>query len=232
MVLGGSKRLSTQQSTRRFAMLTCKDWRFPLTYRGGLRFTEMLFCFLVFIVAAAGWTCERSTTRNQFLVAVGIMYFVMSAGFFYMEGLKIVMDNAMIPVIIDLLFFIFSFAAACAAILDEEAVNCGYEATKAAAMMMFLCMLAIFASLIISIQDLFATRVGGGKKRQRSMRNLRAVFEQEEKGDVKKELRPTMTTSSSGLPSGWSAHQSDGTTYYFNENTGKSQWHKPTTING
>lgn len=193
--------------------------------------------FVSFMIAAIGWECEQATARNQFLMAVGIMYFVWSAGCIYMEGMEIIMDRTWLPVFIDATFFIFAFAGACAAILDEEAVNCGYTNTKAAAMCMFICMLCIFGSLLYSINDMFSTgsgpkRAGQGAGVKRSMRNLRKNFEHKSDPKVKrgstkktKKKKPSVNKS---LPPGWSEHQSEGQTYYFHDETGKSQWTRPT----
>jgi len=56
------------------------DWSCPLTVRGVLRSMEFLFSLLVVAVGMGGWTCESSSAKNEFLVAVGIMYLVVSGG--------------------------------------------------------------------------------------------------------------------------------------------------------
>eukprot|EP00466_Bigelowiella_natans_P004749 jgi/Bigna1/88045/estExt_fgenesh1_pg.C_270135 len=131
------------------------DWSCPLTVRGVLRSMEFLFSLLVVAVGMGGWTCESSSAKNEFLVAVGIMYLVVSGVFIYLEGRDEVMPYIYVPVMLDSLFAVFSFTAAYVAVTDEKALQCGYGAAKAAGALMFINMCCIFASLLYSINDIF-----------------------------------------------------------------------------
>ncbi len=110
--------------------------------------------------------------------------------------------------------------------------------------------------------EIQAKTPAGSGDRKNSMRNLRATFETKPDKKKKKKTgnfchRPLVVfrqvartvkscesrhvsfhfpsashNLSNACTVGWSAHQSDGETYYFHDETGKSQWNKPTTVNG
>mmetsp|Transcript_27859 Transcript_27859/g.38894 ORF Transcript_27859/g.38894 Transcript_27859/m.38894 type:complete len:195 (+) Transcript_27859:135-719(+) len=191
------------------------EWSCPLTIRGLLRSMEFLFSFLVVAVGMGGWTCESSSSKNEFLVAVGVMYLVVSGVFIYLEGRDEVMPYIYVPVMLDTLFAIFSFTAAYVAVTDEKALQCGYGAAKAAGALMFINMCCIFASLLYSINDVFEDDNDDRPRVPKSQR-----LENQDESDNK--------VSGTVLPKGWSIHTTEeGYEYYFHAETGKSQWHAP-----
>mmetsp|Transcript_24718 Transcript_24718/g.46171 ORF Transcript_24718/g.46171 Transcript_24718/m.46171 type:complete len:193 (-) Transcript_24718:289-867(-) len=189
------------------------EWSCPLNVRGVTRMLEMLFSLLSFSFAAGGWTCDKSTPQNELVIAVGAIYFLFAAVFLYFEGRDEMFPNAYVPVCIDLVFFVLTFAASVSSILDSEALNCGYEMVKAAAVCTFMNMLCIGVSLIISISDLFDDDAPPPRPAQKL-------------DDIPSDQR---LAAHADLPKGWSVHKTDdGYEYYFHADTGKSQWHKPT----